>query len=73
MGKSGATTAVLKTIAVSVGEDDRTIEDVYEPFLIRSGFLQRTPQGRRASPACMDAFGSGANTAKRETESLFDS
>jgi len=63
----------LKTIAVSVGEDDRTIEDVYEPFLIRSGFLQRTPQGRRASPACMDAFGGGGQTAGRDTGSLFDS
>ena len=36
----------LKTLAVSVGEDERTIEDVYEPHLIRSGFLMRTARGR---------------------------
>ncbi len=42
----------LKTIAVAVGEDDRTIEEVYEPFLIRAGLLARTPQGRKASSAC---------------------
>jgi len=46
----------LKTIAVAVGEDDQTIEEVYEPFLIRSGLLARTPQGRRASPACRALF-----------------
>lgn len=36
----------LETIAVSIGEDTATIEDVYEPFLIQSGFLVRTPRGR---------------------------
>ncbi len=36
----------LKTIAVTVGEDDRTVEDVYEPHLIRCGFLLKTPRGR---------------------------
>jgi Holliday junction DNA helicase RuvB len=41
----------LKTIAISVGEDTRTIEDVYEPFLIRIGFIKRTPQGRETTPA----------------------
>ncbi len=55
----------VKTIAVAVGEDDRTIEEVYEPFLIRSGFLRRTPQGRRTSPKCDELFG------KTETETLF--
>lgn len=43
----------LKTIAISVGEDTRTIEDVYEPFLIRVGFLKRTPQGRETTPAAI--------------------
>jgi Holliday junction DNA helicase RuvB len=41
----------LKTLSIAVGEDTRTIEDVYEPFLIQSGFLKRTPQGREATPA----------------------
>lgn len=36
----------LDTIAVSIGEDTGTIEDVYEPYLIQSGFLKRTPRGR---------------------------
>jgi holliday junction DNA helicase RuvB len=43
----------LKTIAISVGEETRTIEDVYEPFLIRIGFLKRTPQGRECTPAAI--------------------
>jgi Holliday junction DNA helicase RuvB len=46
----------LKTIAVAVGEEDRTIEEVYEPYLIRAGLLQRTPQGRCASPSCHELF-----------------
>jgi Holliday junction DNA helicase RuvB len=41
----------LKTIAIAVGEDTRTIEEVYEPYLIQAGFLKRTPQGREATPA----------------------
>ncbi|MDH3570113.1 MAG: Holliday junction branch migration DNA helicase RuvB, partial [Gemmatimonadota bacterium] len=36
----------LNTIAVAVGEDPGTVEEVYEPFLIQQGFLQRTPRGR---------------------------
>ena len=39
-----------KTIAISVGEEVRTIEDVYEPYLIQIGFLKRTPQGREVTP-----------------------
>jgi len=39
----------LGTLAVAVGEDKGTIEEVYEPFLIKEGFLQRTPKGRVAT------------------------
>ena len=39
----------LNTIAVVVGEEPDTIEDVYEPFLIQSGFLKRTTRGREVS------------------------
>jgi Holliday junction DNA helicase RuvB len=39
----------LKTIATAVGEDDGTIEEVYEPFLIMEGFIKRTPRGREAT------------------------
>jgi Holliday junction DNA helicase RuvB len=38
------------TIAAAVGEDADTIEEVYEPFLVQHGFLQRTPRGRMATP-----------------------
>jgi Holliday junction DNA helicase RuvB len=41
----------VKTIAISVGEEVRTIEDVYEPFLIQIGFIKRTPQGREVTSA----------------------
>ncbi|MCL2460639.1 MAG: Holliday junction branch migration DNA helicase RuvB [Euryarchaeota archaeon] len=41
----------LKTLAISIGEDIKTIEDVHEPFLIQSGFIKRTPQGREVTPA----------------------
>ena len=36
----------LSTLAVSLGEEPDTIEDVYEPYLLQLGFLQRTPRGR---------------------------
>ncbi len=47
----------LTTIAVAVGEDPGTLEEVYEPFLIQQGFLQRTPRGRAATPAAYRHFG----------------
>jgi Holliday junction DNA helicase RuvB len=47
----------LNTIAVAVGEDAGTLEEVYEPFLIQQGFLHRTPRGRTASPAAYRHFG----------------
>ncbi|MBN2382854.1 Holliday junction branch migration DNA helicase RuvB [bacterium] len=40
----------LDTLASAIGEDTITIEDVYEPFLIQQGFLERTPRGRKATP-----------------------
>ncbi|MDO5713204.1 MAG: Holliday junction branch migration DNA helicase RuvB [Tissierellia bacterium] len=47
----------IDTIAVSVGEEKITIEDVYEPYLIQIGFLQRTPRGRIATKRAYDHFG----------------
>jgi Holliday junction DNA helicase RuvB len=41
----------LKTLAISVGEPEETVEDVAEPFLIQQGFVLRTPKGRVATPA----------------------
>ena len=41
----------LSTLAVALGEEQDTIEDVYEPYLLRLGFLQRTPRGRTVTSA----------------------
>ena len=47
----------VKSLAVAVGEDPVTIEDVYEPFLIKEGFLHRTPRGRMAQEAAYRLLG----------------
>jgi holliday junction DNA helicase RuvB len=47
----------LKTIAISVGEETDTIEDFYEPFLVQSGLLNRTPRGRETSKSAYDHLG----------------
>ncbi len=46
----------LDTIAVSIGEERITIEDVYEPFLIQKGFIERTPRGRKATAFAYEHF-----------------
>lgn len=59
----------LNTIATSLGEDAGTIEDVYEPFLIKEGFIKRTPRGREATDLAYKHLGrSRYNTPS----SLFD-
>jgi Holliday junction DNA helicase RuvB len=40
----------VKTLAVACSEEVRTLEDIYEPYLIQCGFLKRTPRGRVATP-----------------------
>ena len=40
----------LETLAAALGEDSKTIEDVYEPYLLQEGIIQRTPRGRKISP-----------------------
>ncbi|HEV2130956.1 MAG TPA: Holliday junction branch migration DNA helicase RuvB, partial [Longimicrobiaceae bacterium] len=47
----------LNTLAVAIGEDAGTLEEVYEPFLIQNGFLMRTPRGRVATPQAYRRFG----------------
>ncbi len=47
----------ISSLAVSVGEESGTIEEVYEPFLIQEGYLKRTPQGRVATERCFAKFG----------------
>ncbi len=55
--KFGSGPVGLKTLAVAVGEEDGTLEDVYEPYLIQEGYLMRTPQGRIATPKAAERFG----------------
>ena len=45
------------SVAVAVGEDVGTLEDVYEPYLIQQGFLERTPRGRCATSLAYKRFG----------------
>jgi len=52
----------LSTLAISVSEPTETVEDVYEPFLIREGLLMRTPRGRVATPAAWEHIGRAAPT-----------
>ena len=48
--KFGGGPVGLETLAASIGEDSGTLEDVYEPYLLQNGFLQRTPRGRVVTP-----------------------
>ena len=54
----------LDTLAAMIGEDVYTIEDVYEPYLMQKGFLQRTPRGRVATQAAYKYFGIPYNPGK---------
>ena len=55
--KFGGGPVGLNTVAVAVGEDSGTLEEVYEPYLIQQGFLERTPRGRCATPLAYRRFG----------------
>jgi Holliday junction DNA helicase RuvB len=47
----------VSTLAVAVGEEPGTVEEVCEPYLVRAGMLARTPRGRVATPAAWDHLG----------------
>jgi Holliday junction DNA helicase RuvB len=55
--KFGGRPVGIKTLAVAVGEEEGTIEEVYEPFLIQEGYIQRTPQGRIVTPKTLERLG----------------
>jgi len=59
--KFGGGPVGVNTIATAVGEDSGTIEEVYEPFLIKEGFLQRTPRGREVTPLAYKHLGRLSN------------
>lgn len=55
--KFGGGPVGLDTLAAAIGEDSGTLEDVYEPFLLKNGFLQRTPKGRTATALAYQHLG----------------
>jgi Holliday junction DNA helicase RuvB len=54
----------LDTISATIGEESQTIEDVYEPYLLQIGFIQRTPRGRVVTPKAYAHFGISMNERK---------
>ncbi len=61
----------LGTLAVAVNEDPGTIEEVYEPFLIQQGYIQRTPRGREVTELAYKRFGKNKSNSEK-TGFLFD-
>ncbi len=62
----------LSTVAISVGEQTETVEDVYEPFLIQQGLIARTPRGRIAMPSAWEHIGLTAPGPSGAPPALFD-
>jgi Holliday junction DNA helicase RuvB len=56
----------IESLAALLGEERETIEAVYEPFLVQSGYLERTPRGRMATQLCWDYFGRERPTSPRQ-------
>jgi holliday junction DNA helicase RuvB len=61
----------VSTISAAIGEDASTLEEVYEPFLVQQGFLQRTPRGRVATAVAYRHFGYTPPTVPAEQALLF--
>ena len=72
MDKFGGGPVGLSTIATAIGEDTGTVEDVYEPFLIKEGFLKRTPRGREATSLAYRHFGRDYDEIPPLRPSFFD-
>jgi Holliday junction DNA helicase RuvB len=62
----------LETLATVVCEEKNTLEDVYEPFLIQSGFINRTPRGRVATPNAYEHFDRVVKRPSKGPPTLFD-
>ena len=67
--KFGGGPVGISTIATAIGEDAGTVEDVYEPYLIQSGFIQRTPRGRVATRRAYEH--TGRNGYRDQVPNLF--
>jgi Holliday junction DNA helicase RuvB len=61
----------VETLAASINEESITVEDVYEPYLLQIGFLERTPRGRVATPAAYEHLGLKTKKTKDAQPSLF--
>jgi Holliday junction DNA helicase RuvB len=61
----------LNSLAVALGEDQSTLEEVYEPFLIQEGFLMRTSRGREATARAFRRFGYSRPDASQEGQPSF--
>jgi Holliday junction DNA helicase RuvB len=68
--KFGGGPVGIQSLAVAVSEETETIEDVYEPFLIQEGFLQRTPRGRVATPLALSHLGLSGKTSDGDAQRL---
>jgi Holliday junction DNA helicase RuvB len=55
-----------------VGEEEGTLEEVYEPFLIQKGYLVRTPRGRIATPKAYDKLGVSGSARKSKNNNQMD-
>ena len=62
----------ITTIATAIGEDAGTVEEVYEPFLIKEGFIRRTPRGREVTDLAYKHLGRSRYGAPYGEPSLFD-
>jgi Holliday junction DNA helicase RuvB len=69
--KFGGGPVGLSTIAAAISEEKDAIEDIYEPFLIQAGFLDRTPRGRVATPRAYGYFGLEAPAEQRKDSRLW--
>ena len=70
--KFGGGPVGLSTLAVALGEEPDTIEDVYEPFLLQLGMLKRTPRGRVATVAAWHHLGLEPPSEPAPTAGLFE-
>lgn len=62
----------LSTLAIAVGEETETVEDVYEPYLLKQGLIERTPRGRIASAAAFAHLGLVMPASRAVEHALFD-
>lgn len=70
--KFGGGPVGISTIATAIGEDPGTVEEVYEPFLIKEGFIKRTPRGREVTELAYKHLGKDILKSKLAQRSLFD-